>query len=179
MSFQIQCMKKYDIASSIILFILGVLLLSVPGGIVTSVIRIFGIIIVILGMLSIVNVAKTKVYNGEMVYGILIGVLGLVFISNPEVIASIIPFVFGVWIVIKSSFKLQFVVALKRSKSPEYIKALVVNIITLILGVVLVFNPFKGAEALIRIIGGFMIAYSLLDILEYGFTKPKKVKVIK
>ena len=172
-------MKKYDIASSVLFLILGILLLVVPGGIVTTVIRVFGIIILILGILSILNVAKTKVNNGEMVYGILIGVLGLVFISNPEVIASIIPFVFGVWIVIKTSFKLQFVVALKRSNSKDYIKSLVVNIITLILGLVLIFNPFKGAETLIRIIGGFMIAYSLLDILNYGITKPKKVKVLK
>lgn len=172
-------MKKYDIASSILFFILGILLLIIPGGIVTTIIRVFGIIILILGILSIVNVAKNKSYNGEMVYGILIGVLGLVFISNPEVIASIIPFVFGVWIVVKTAFKLQFVVALKRSSSPEYIKSLVVNIIALILGLVLIFNPFKGAEALIRIIGGFMIAYSLLDILNYSITKPKKVKVLK
>jgi len=172
-------MKKYDIASSILFLILGILLLVVPGGIVTTVIRVFGIIILILGILSIVNVAKTKVNNGEMVYGILIGVLGLVFISNPEVIASIIPFVFGVWIVIKTSFKLQFVVALKRGNSKDYVKSLVVNIITLILGLVLIFNPFKGAETIIRIIGGFMIAYSLLDILNYGITKPKKIKVLK
>ena len=61
----------------------------------------------------------------------------------------------------------------------DYVKPLVINIIELILGLVLVFNPFKGAEALIRIIGGFMVAYGLLAILNYGCTKPKKVKVIK
>ena len=43
----------------------------------------------------------------------------------------------------------------------------------------LVFNPFKGAEAIMRIIGIFMIIYAILDISEYYMTKPKKVKVIK
>ena len=74
---------------------------------------------------------------------------------------------------------MQFVMALKKTNSKEYIKPLVVNIITLILGLILIFNPFKGAETIIRIIGGFMIVYSLLDIFDYSLTKPKKVKVIK
>lgn len=172
-------MKKYDLASSIVLLVLGILLVIVPGGIVTTIIRVFGFVILGLGVLSILNSVKTKSQNSDLIYGILIGILGLVFISNPGVIASIIPFVLGVWIIVKSLFKLQLVASLKRSNSPEYIKPLVVNIITLIIGLVLIFNPFKGAEALIRIIGGFMIVYALLDILDYGFTRPKKVKVIK
>ena len=172
-------MKKYDLASSIVLLILGILLLIVPGGIVTTIIRVFGFVILGLGILSIVNSVKCKSQEIELVYGILIAILGLVFISNPYVIAGIIPFILGVWIIVKSAFKLQLVVALKKTNSKEYIKPLAVNIITLILGLILIFNPFKGAETIIRIIGGFMIAYSLLDIFDYSLTKPKKVKVIK
>lgn len=171
-------MKKYDISSSIVLLILGILLLLVPGGIVTTVIRVFGIIILIIGVTSVLNEIKIKKQSTDFVNGILIGILGLVFISSPQTIASIIPFILGVWIVVKSAFKLQFSYSFKRT-STDYVKPLVINIIELILGLVLVFNPFKGAEALIRIIGGFMVAYGLLDILNYGCTKPKKVKVIK
>ena len=171
-------MKKYDIMSSIIFVIVGILLLLVPGRIVTTIIRLFGVIILILGILSLLNILKNKSNSAELVSGILISILGLVFISNPHTIASIIPFILGVWIVIKSAFKLQFSYSLKRS-SINYIKPLVINIITLILGLVLIFNPFKGAEALIRIVGGFMVVYGILDILNYGYTKPKKVKVLK
>ena len=171
-------MKKYDIMSSTIFVIVGILLLLVPGRIVTTIIRLFGVIILILGILSLLNILKNKSNSAELVSGILISILGLVFISNPHTIASIIPFILGVWIVIKSAFKLQFSYSLKRS-SINYIKPLVINIITLILGLVLIFNPFKGAEALIRIVGGFMVVYGILDILNYGYTKPKKVKVLK
>ena len=170
-------MKKYDITSSIVLLVLGILLLLVPGGIVTTVIRVFGIIILIIGITSVLNEIKIKKQSTDFVNGILISVLGLVFISSPQTIASIIPFILGVWIVIKSAFKLQFSYSLKRSGND--VKPLVINIIELILGLVLIFNPFKGAEALIRIIGGFMVVYGLLDILNYGCAKPKKVKVIK
>ena len=171
-------MKKYDITSSIVLLVLGILLLLVPGGIVTTIIRLFGVIILVIGITSVLSEIKIKKQSTDFVNGILIGILGLVFISSPHTIASIIPFILGVWIAIKSVFKLQFSYSLKRTSS-DYVKPLVINIIELILGLVLVFNPFKGAEALIRIIGGFMVVYGLLDILNYSCTKPKKVKVIK
>lgn len=170
-------MKKYDISSSIVLLILGILLLLVPGGIVTTVIRLFGVIILIIGITSVLNEIKIKKQSTDFVNGILISILGLIFISSPQTIASIIPFILGVWIVIKSAFKLQFSYSLKRTSNN--IKPLVICIIELMLGLVLMFNPFKGAEALIRIIGGFMIVYGLLDVLNYGCTKPKKIKVIK
>lgn len=171
-------MKKYDLLTSIILLVLGILLLFIPGDIVTTVIKIFGIVIVIVGVLSIINSSKNKTNSTDLVYGILITILGIVFISNPQVIASIIPFILGVWIIIKSLFRLQFVSTIK-STNGDYIKLLVINLITLILGIVLVFNPFKGAETLVRIIGIFLIVYSGLDILNYFFTRPKKVKVLK
>lgn len=170
-------MKRYDITSSIVLLVLGILLLLVPGGIVTTVIRLFGVIILIIGITSVLNEIKIKKQSTDFVNGILISILGLVFISSPHTIASIIPFILGVWIVIKSTFKLQFSYSVKRTSND--VKTIVINIIELILGLVLIFNPFKGAEALIRIIGGFMAVYGLLDILNYGCTKPKKVKVLK
>jgi len=171
-------MKNYDILTSIILLILGIILLIIPGSIVTTVIRIFGLIIIALGVLSIIGSSKNTNSNVELIYGILISILGLVFVSNPEVIASIIPFILGVWIVIRSLFKLQIVASIRKT-NPEYIKPLIINIITLILGIILMFNPFSGVKAFIRVIGIFMIFYALLDILNYYFTRPKKLKVLK
>lgn len=171
-------MKKYDISSSIVLLVLGILLLVVPLGIVTTLIRLFGLVILILGVLSILSEVKAKRSSTDLVNGILIGILGLIFLSNPNTIASIIPFILGIWISIKSLIKLKFINSF-RGIGSEHVKPLVINIITLILGLILVFNPFKGAKALIRIVGGFMAFYGLLDVLDYISTRPKKVKVIK
>ena len=171
-------MKKYDIATSIILFILGLILIFVPGGIITTVIRVFGLVIIVLGIFGIMNGTKNKQNNTELIYGVLIAVLGVVIVSNPEVIASIIPFILGVCITLRSLLRLQVVSNMKKN-SDDYLKPLIINIITLILGVTLIFNPFKGAETLIRIIGIFLIVYSGLDILDYYYTRPKRIKVIK
>ena len=172
-------MKKYDLITPIVLILSGLLLLFIPGGIINTVISIFGIIIIALGALSIIEAVKSKQSNIGIAYGILMSILGIVFISSPNVIAGIIPLILGIWILIKSAIRLQYVFFLKDSGSEEWIKAMIVNILTLILGMVLIFNPFKGAETIMRIIGIFMIIYAILDISEYYMTKPKKVKVIK
>ena len=56
---------------------------------------------------------------------------------------------------------------------------LIANVVMIILGIVIVINPFSGAKAMIRIIGIFLIVFSSLDVLEFYMTKPKKVKIIK
>jgi len=172
-------MKNNTLITAVIFMLLGLVLLIVPGEIITTIIRIFGIIITVSGALSIWASVKNNTSNFEIAYGILISILGLVFITNPSVIASIIPLVLGIWLIIKSAFKLQYVFFLKKEGFGYWNKSLIINILTLILGLVLAFNPFKGAEALVRIIAIFMIASSILDLIDCFLTRPKKIKIIK
>lgn len=169
-------MKNKQMFTPIAMIILGIILLVVPGTVITTVIRILGIVIIV----SIVFSIKNNHNNSyQLAYTILIGILGIIFITNPEAIASIIPLILGIWITMKSLFQLQFINILKRDKTIDWIKPLIINIIMLIIGIVLIFNPFKGAETLMRIIAIFILMYSILDIINFVLTKPRKVKVIK
>lgn len=172
-------MKRNELISLIILLILGIILLIVPGKIITTIIKIFGVIIIGLGIFNIINTIKTTKNNIELLYGILITILGLILFVNPTGIASIMPFTLGMWIVFKSIFKMRLIRSLKKIGENEWIKPLIVNLITLVLGLILIFNPFEGVTAMLRIIAIFIIIYTILEIIEYFMTKPKKVKVIK
>lgn len=172
-------MKKSGIITPIILLVLGLVLLIVPGSVINIVIRVFGAIIMISGVVSVYQMIKESNTNYELVYGVLMCILGLVFVSSPSVIASIIPTILGIWFIIEASTKLQYVLALRSMNAPLWIRPLIVNILMLILGLVLIFNPFKGAETILRIVAIFIVIYAVLDIVEYYMTKPKKVKVIK
>lgn len=171
-------MRNKDLISPIVLIILGIILLFIPGEIVTTIIRIFGGAILIITTLALINTFKNNSPSSEIIYEVLEGILGLIFILNPEVIAGIIPLVLGIWITVKSIIKLRLSYVI-RIDNANYLKMVIVNVITLIIGIVLIINPFKGAEALIRIIAGTMIFYSILDITEIFMARPKKVKVVK
>ena len=171
-------MKNKELITPITMIVLGIILLFIPGTIITTVIQVFGVAIIVLAVISLINTFKNNSPSGEIIYEVLEGILGLVFILNPEVIAGIIPLVLGIWITVKSIIKLRLSYLVKSSNT-NYLKLLIVNIVTLIIGIVLIINPFKGAEALLRIIAGTIIFYSILDIIEIFMARPKKVKVIK
>ena len=42
---------------------------------------------------------------------------------------------------------------------------MIISIITMIVGIVLIFNPFKGAEFIAKIMGVLIFAYAVLDII--------------
>ena len=101
----------------------------------------------------------------EIVYGIITIILGIIVITNPKAIASIIPIVVGLLIVISSATKLQYSLDLKREKNDIWKSTLILSIITLLCGVLLLFNPFKGAEFLAKIIGILILLYAILDMI--------------
>lgn len=168
-------MKKTSSLSPILIFLIGLLLLLIPAGIIKTVIRGIGILIIGLGVLKILENKKQTVNNSEMIYVVLMTFLGIIFLLNPEAIAGIIPFTLGIWIVIKTLFRLNTLRCL-----PVINKvSLILNIVALIIGITMIFNPFSGAEALLRIIGIVMMIYAVLEFIDYKETKPKEVKVIK
>ena len=42
---------------------------------------------------------------------------------------------------------------------------MIVSIISTLCGILLLFNPFKGAVIFTQLVGGFIIAYAVLDII--------------
>ena len=91
--------------------------------------------------------------------------MGVIVIYNPEAIASIIPIIIGIGIVISSATKLQYAIELKENLSSQWKTTMIISIISAICGVILICNPFKGAVVIMQIIGGFIIVYSILDII--------------
>ena len=78
----------------------------------------------------------------DIVYGIVTILLGILSIKNHETIASIIPFVLGIGIIISSSTKLQCAFELKSKNNPQWKMTMLVSIISVACGVILLFNPF-------------------------------------
>lgn len=162
-----------SILSSAVLLVIGLLLFIRPEGTLSLISYTIGGILVIIGTNSLINYYRGKEYVSkfELVYGVL-GVLGgFVLILNPKAIVSLIPFIIGVWIVISSLSKLKYAVELNSKKTRTGIISLAIIILTLVLGVVLIFNPFSGAVFITKMIGLFLFAYAILDIVQSSIIK--------
>ena len=159
---------KSSIWSSIALAILGVLLFLYSELTIVSISYLIGGVLIGIGVISLLKFIsgnKEKKNEMDIVYGIITIVLGIIVITNPKAIASIIPFILGIIMVISSSTKILYSFDLKKSNSNLWISTLIVAILTLVCGVLLIFNPFAGAEFITKIIGGILLIYAILDII--------------
>ncbi len=157
---------KSSIISSIALAILGVLLFFQSELTLISISYIIGGILVAIGVLGILKyIGKSEKNELDIVYGIVTVILGIIIISNPKAIGSIIPFIIGFVIVINSALKLQYGFELKKAKNNLWKSTIILSIVTVIVGVLLIFNPFKGAEIITKIVGALIFTYSIIDII--------------
>ena len=160
---------KSSIFSSIGLIILGVLLFFQSEATIVSISYIIGGILVAIGTIALINYIKdlNKEVKNELdiIYGIGMVVLGILVITNPKGIASIIPTILGIIIIINSSAKLEYSFELKKQKKELWKSTMIFSLITLLCGILLIFNPFAGAELFTKIVGVLLFIYGITDMI--------------
>lgn len=180
-------MKKFlrsSIITSAILIILGLLLIYKSENTIMTISYVIGGVLIAIGALALIRYVK----NGEspalrneldIVYGIVTVIFGIIIIKNYHAIASIIPAVIGIAIIISSAGKLNYAFQLKADENRLWKTTMVISIISTLCGVVLLFNPFEAALGIMKIIGAFIIVYAILDIISTLAIKSSVTKIRK
>lgn len=173
---------KSSIFSSIALVILGALLFFQSELTIVSISYIIGAVLVGIGVVSmlkfIANLNKNIKNELDIIYGTVTVILGIIVITNPKAIASIIPFILGILIVVSSATKLGYGFELKKANNELWIGTVVIALITLLCGILLLFNPFAGAKFILKVVGALIFVYAILDIVS-TFRIRKTIKPLK
>lgn len=178
-------MKKFfssSLITSIILIILGVLLICQSEATILAIAYLIGGIILALGLVSAIkffkNLNNEKKGDLDLVYGIISVILGIIVVKNPEAIASIMPVILGISIIISSATKLQYAFELKANDNNLWKTTMVLSIISTLCGLVLLFNPFKAISYFTKVVGIFIIIYAVLDMVS-TYTIKRNVKIFQ
>ena len=170
-----------SLISSVVILVLGLLLFFKSSVTLMGISYIFGGLIIAIGVLAIVRFISNNhsdISNQlNIIYGIICIISGIFFIEKPEIIGSIIPVVMGIGIIISSSLKIQQSFNLKSLNSSYFFWSFVTALLSLICGVVLLFNPFKGAVIITKVIGIFLVMYAILDICNTIVLKKSGVSI--
>lgn len=170
-----------SLISSAIILVLGLLLFFKSSVTLIGISYIFGGLIIAIGVLAIIRFISndySDISNQlNIIYGIICLISGIFFIEKPEIIGSIIPVVMGIGIIISSSLKIQQSFNLKSLNSSYFFWSFVTALLSLICGVVLLFNPFKGAVIITKVIGIFLAIYAILDICNTIVLKKSGVSI--
>lgn len=165
--------RKYSantLVVSVLLLILSLFLIIKPVTSLNFIMVLLGCITVLDGIIHIVSYFSTsselKMFSFELVQGILGSILGFVFIFNPELIVSFLPFIIGAWIIVEGIIKFQFSFNIRGSELGNWFMPLCISILTIILGFIIVFNPFGTAIAITSLAGIFLLISEILNIVE-------------
>lgn len=165
--------KKYEknsILINIIMIVVSVLLILNPAGILNIVMLVFGIGVFIDGIFHIVSYFLTekeaRIFSGNLFEGVLSTVAGILILCNKSLLISMIPIVIGIWILIKSIMKLQLAFNFKSADSKKWIPLLVSSIISILLGFLIILNPFSAAYTVTIIAGVVLLVFAIYDLIE-------------
>lgn len=104
------------------------------------------------------------------VFGSFIILLGLIILTNPEVL-SIIPIAIGFYVVISSITKLRMTLALKEISNSAFTASILMNIISVISGLIIIFQPITSTAVAVMILGIMLIIYGVSDLINIVILK--------
>lgn len=157
-----------NIIISIITFFLGLVIFLKPDTTIKSIAIIIGILLIIMGSGPVIELFKSeeKKISFKIAPSVILFVIAFILFFSPELLVSIIPILIGVALIMSSSYKLQNIYNLKKVNSVFNIWTLIITIGILVLGLLLIINPFKGALAITKVIGVGLMIYGILDIVD-------------
>ena len=154
--------------SALLCVILGLVLLIFPGTTTQIVCMLLGIVLFAYGAIQIVlnlfNKERTIVSQGMLVLGIVFAVIGGWIMLKPEMIIMAVPVIVGVLIVIHGLHNATQAFALKSSGYEKWWVDFLLGALTVVLGGILIYNPFKVVNTVVRLIGIFLIYDGLSDV---------------
>ena len=178
-------MKRFfrsSIITSLILITLGLLLIFKSEATILLISYVIGGILIAIGVIAIIkfiqNAGKEQKNELDIVYGVVSIILGIIVIKNPEAIASIIPVILGISIILSSATKLQYALELRENKNKLWKTTLVLALISTLCGIILLFNPFKAASYFTKIVGVFIVIYAILDMIS-SYTVKRNVNIFQ
>ena len=160
-------MRNNNIVSALLCLVIGIVMIVFPGRSLDVICQVFGVVLIIGGAACIVFFLQDvhALPNVMMLIGGVIFIaVGIWIFTKPEGLQTLIPFIAGIVIVINGIFNCAQTVELGRARYGRWWVALILAILTIVLGVLLIINPFGAALTIARIIGIFMIYDAVSDI---------------
>lgn len=163
-----RCEKSMLVSTSVTL-ILGVVLAFEPGKSIKGITAIIAILFMLIGLFQLIDYIRQerieKMMSLSLILGLILFGIGIFLFINLESLINFITTLIGITIMIKSLFKLQFAFNIK-GMSEKWFYNLIVGIVGMILGVVLLINPFASAELFLRIVGVLLVIGSIVELVE-------------
>jgi uncharacterized membrane protein HdeD (DUF308 family) len=156
----------YVISRGLLALLAGILLISMPGAATLTACIIIAVFLIINGVMALLKtINATTNRNALLAYGLICLAAGIVILLKPFLLEKLFVWVFAVWVLISGVN--QCVSAAKEKSSPTSARILtaVTGLLSVILGLALIFNPTLGLRVIVTVIGIYFLAFGILAIM--------------
>lgn len=163
--------KSYDLSGilPILYIVLGIVLMIWPGMSSSIFCWIVGIGALLYGLFHLFQFWQNSkdgfAFRMELVLGILFGALGLFCLISPRTILSILPFFLGVILLIDGAAKIPRALEMRTWGFGRWWIELLFAIVTAILGLILVLNPFSLVRFSVMFFGVSLLISGITDLV--------------
>ena len=171
----------YSLITSILSIIVGLVLIFLPTVSNKVVGIIVGVIILIFGINAVYKYFHrdgAKIYSLNIVFGVLYSILGVVIILYPYSVMEFVTVCLGLFIIINGATTVNYGLWLKRGNEDSWLVTLVTGIFLVVLGIMVVFNPFS-AFTVTQISGAFLIIVGILNVSDTILFKKRAKEIME
>jgi len=145
--------------------ILGILCLANPAGALAAIAIYLGILAILSGLgIVIFSLSRKGTHWRFWIFeGIFNLVIGLLLVSYPKTAISVLVIFIGLWIIAMGIIQIITYTNLKKTGYTSQV-TLFTAVLSLLIGILLLFNPFEGAKIVAIILGIFAVIYGLSSL---------------
>lgn len=161
--------RNASVGMAVLYLVLGLLLVLFPGSIGTLFVWALAIGCVVYAVPHLIRYFQGRrvgqAFGGDLFLTVLPLCFALFALFRPHVILSFLPFVLGALLLMDGVGKLPLMLAAIQDHAPGLSFCVVSTLVPLIVGLVLIVNPFQAAQMVIMIFGVGLIVDGLGDLI--------------
>lgn len=157
---------KLDVTLSAVLsIIIGILFVFWSENVTLTMAKILAIILIAVGVINLISQLMNPVgkYMGLAVSAVII-LIGLWIFLKPTIVASLIPIIIGVLLVVHGVQDVALAMEAKANQAPKWWSILLIALLNILFGIYCICNAFGIAKLAIIVIGIMMIYDGLSDM---------------
>lgn len=159
---------KAGVLPSLAFLVLGVLLLVMPQTSLLWICYAFGAVVLVTGIVCLIQYARVRGSGFAapflLVGGVITAALGLFTLAQPRTVASFLPVVFGLFILVEGCSRIGSALDLARRKADKWWVLLLLSLLSIALGLLLLFDPFEAAVSAVMLCGVLLIVEGALSL---------------
>lgn len=148
-------------------FIIGIVLLVRPDESVQFISILCGVTVIMLGIGAWISYFTKFKSIILAILGTLAIIAGIILCVRYRSIVSAVIFLFGVFVLVGGIVDLISAIDAKRNDLKSWIVSIIMSAVTIILGLIVIINPFDSIMVLTQLLGAGLIVYAVMDLISF------------